>query len=260
MSTPPLPFARHIVRPGRAMRLSPLRIALLAGTAALLTIFDRAIYHAVEAPGIEGEDWYQVLRQLGYMPTWIIVALLLYLVDRNAPPPHLITGPLTSPVSGPRPWKPSQPRRPAHHRAGLLLLSATLAGLAAETLKAVCRRYRPEAADGHYLFDPWLTATGTDALGLGHMLGLGIAPDVETGFGLPSGHTAVAFGACAMLGMLIPPIKVPLLLLAAGCGFSRMLAGAHYSTDVLVGAVLGIAVAGVLFKAGERPGVPLDRA
>jgi membrane-associated phospholipid phosphatase len=60
---------------------------------------------------------------------------------------------------------------------------------------------------------------------------------VTTSF--PSGHaaSAAAFTVAASRGL--PWLSLPLTLLAAGVGFSRVWTGAHYPSDVLAGAGLG---------------------
>ena len=59
----------------------------------------------------------------------------------------------------------------------------------------------------------------------------------------PSGHTASSFACAVILAWAAPRLTVPLLLLAAATGFSRVYAGVHYPLDVLGGAVLGVAIA-----------------
>jgi len=84
---------------------------------------------------------------------------------------------------------------------------------------------------------------------------------------LPSGHAASAAAFSVGAARAAPQVAVPLGVLAAMVGFSRVWTGAHYPGDVLIGAVLGAAVALVLPRraaAGLRGGAPVrppgDRA
>lgn len=107
----------------------------------------------------------------------------------------------------------------ALYAAGSLLAAAGLA----ELLKHAFHRLRPPLAD------PAI-----------HPLG-----SLPHSYSLPSGHAATAFAAAAAIGFLHPRLRRPLLALAAFVGLSRIWLGVHYPTDVVVGALLGVAVAWV---------------
>jgi membrane-associated phospholipid phosphatase len=61
----------------------------------------------------------------------------------------------------------------------------------------------------------------------------------------PSGHTSLAFAAATTLMLNTKSWKfyVPAFLLAGASGYSRMHLGVHYPSDVLAGAITGVASA-----------------
>jgi undecaprenyl-diphosphatase len=69
---------------------------------------------------------------------------------------------------------------------------------------------------------------------------------------MPSTHAATAFAAALAVGLVHPRLRWPLLLLAALIAFSRVWLGVHYPTDVIVGAVLGTAIALVVWRLSIR--------
>src|SRR5271168_861700 len=119
-------------------------------------------------------------------------------------------------------WLHDRDRR----RATILAASVSIAGLLGEVLKLVIRRVRPGVYDGAYGFRPWSDH-----------------PFSSSGFGMPSSHALIAFSAAAALAALFPRATPIWYALAIGCGITRVLSGAHFVSDVVVGAILGIAVA-----------------
>lgn len=62
-------------------------------------------------------------------------------------------------------------------------------------------------------------------------------------FSFPSGHTITAFSVAISLGAFYP-VLLPFLLLCAFCiAASRILLGMHFLSDVVVGALIGTALA-----------------
>lgn len=60
---------------------------------------------------------------------------------------------------------------------------------------------------------------------------------------MPSGHTTASFAGLVMLGLLAPKIKWFTWILAVIIGVSRVCCGAHWPTDVILGAFIGMVVA-----------------
>ena len=71
------------------------------------------------------------------------------------------------------------------------------------------------------------------------------------GQSLPSGHAATSFAAAVLLTSFWPRAWPGFFLLATAIAFSRVYAGVHYPSDVVLGAVLG-AVVGLAWVAALR--------
>jgi undecaprenyl-diphosphatase len=77
----------------------------------------------------------------------------------------------------------------------------------------------------------------------------------------PSGHTSAAFACATVLAWASPRLRIPVFVLAAAIGCSRVYVGVHWPLDVLGGAVLGVLVATALLRLVAsrrqlRPGTP----
>lgn len=119
------------------------------------------------------------------------------------------------------------------HSRGVLaagLLAAALANLLLVLAKTRIRRARPFARlrPAQLSVDPlaWLACDR---------------------FSFPSGHALNAFAAAALVALVFPVLALPMLALAASIGFSRVLFGLHWPSDVLVGAVVGTAIGTTAF-------------
>lgn len=58
---------------------------------------------------------------------------------------------------------------------------------------------------------------------------------------LPSGHAANAFAAAIAIGALWPKARLPMWIFAVVIAISRVVVNAHYPSDVIAGAIVGIA-------------------
>lgn len=66
-----------------------------------------------------------------------------------------------------------------------------------------------------------------------------LVPKTEHG-SFPSGHTATTFALAVTLAWFFPVWAVPLLLLAAAVGYSRVYVGVHFLSDVAAAAGIGV--------------------
>jgi len=191
-------------------RRSLLRFALVAVLAlAAALALDRAAYAWLYDPGVYDHDWGRALRSLGFLPTWIVAAAALALQD--------------GPSRG-------RPRVRVYARALFLFLVPTLAGIAGALLQLIIRRERPWAHAGDYVFRPFSDR-----------------PFYGGGLAMPSSHAVVAFGAACALARLFPRAAPVWYLLAAGCALTRVLARAHFLSDVVLAAIVGWLVATILW-------------
>lgn len=170
---------------------------------------------------LRAKDWYQLLRQAGFLPTWLLIAAALVSLD--------VSKRWQTPGQE-RPFLPMEWWR----RGAAVALAPTIAGIIAEILRGVLHRQRPGLEGLHVWGWPWGSATSGP-------------------YGLPSSHAAVAFAGALMLGRFIPGARPVLVLWALGCGLSRLLAGAHFASDVFVGATVSYATVRALART-LRPG------
>lgn len=78
---------------------------------------------------------------------------------------------------------------------------------------------------------------------------------LPSGYSMPSGHSYVAFNGAMMLTLFHKKKGAPAFIFAFLIAFSRIFLCVHYPTDVLVGSILGIITAFVVyvcFKAIKR--------
>lgn len=201
----------------RLFERSGWRAALIAVVVAI------AIAHALDASAwrwarlltVNDKDWGRLLRSMGYLPTWGVLALGYWLHHRGQP--H------RSPRTNANAWA--------------LVLGPALGGGLAELLKLMIRRLRPNPDVFEYAFRPF--ADG---------------PWSNRGMGMPSSHTLVAFSGAALLAHLYPRARVLWYTLAVGCAVTRVLALGHFLSDTVVAAILGIAVGGWVWRQAQARG------
>ena len=112
--------------------------------------------------------------------------------------------------------------------AFLIFYSILSAGVVVKVLKTIIGRARPiffEALDMPGFFPP----------------------SFDWAFNsMPSGHTTVSFAGLVMIGMLAPKFKALTWTLAIVIGASRVAIGAHWPSDVILGAFIGMAFADII--------------
>jgi len=184
-------------------------IAITVAATAVAMIIDRTAYEFINAPKVYDKDLGRLLRVMGFAGTWVALAFAVGFQHSGD----------------------ESTRRTARRRGWLIFWSPMLAGALAEVMKIVVRRERPALNDGAYGFREWSERT---------LSGAGLA--------FPSSHAAVAFGGAFMLARVFPRARWVGYVLAAGCGITRVLARAHFVSDVVFAAGLGWFVSWLLWR------------
>lgn len=211
----------------------------------LALAWDRAVYvHiALKDPArldaLNSADWYRTLRIAGAPWVWLFVAAVMVLYDagkgeRSARQTNTNPGLLRGGSA-------------ALRRATFLLLSALLSGGAAEIIKALVGRYKPdtEGVDGYFRFaslhERFVEFRWND-------------------LGFPSSHAALAFGACFAMSIMLPRARIVFIAMAIGCAVTRLLAGAHFLSDTYAAVLLAFVVTKGVFALDRRnnQGVGVD--
>ena len=188
------------------------------------TALDQWAVGALVDKSLAQEDWNRGLRVLGYVPTWLVVGAAMVVIDMRRVRDGLMRA-----------------GEDALGRGLGVVVGALAGGAAAEIMKLIVRRERPDAEHAGYVFRSF--ADGTFDSG---------------GLGFPSSHTAVAFGAAWALCRMHPEGKVLWVLLGLGCGMTRVMAGAHWVSDVVgaalvaYAAVWGLSRVGLVARQGRR--------
>ena len=118
-----------------------------------------------------------------------------------------------------------------------LLCIAILPGLAVQLIKLYIVRRRPSYFKRNfadYVNDTWL--------------GLDTANTEYLTQSFPSAHTATAFGLAIAMSWILPRGKVVFFAFAVLASFQRIIAGAHWLSDVFAGVVIAFVVSGLLFQ------------
>jgi membrane-associated phospholipid phosphatase len=123
-------------------------------------------------------------------------------------------------------------------RRGVLgALAVTAAGLLGQVAKNLLCRARPNADAPGVFFSGFPCFPASYALA-----------------SFPSGHATTAFALATLLSLWYPRWTAVWLVIAIGVGWSRIVLGSHFPSDVLGGAVLGVAVVLVMQRWVSGPG------
>jgi membrane-associated phospholipid phosphatase len=122
--------------------------------------------------------------------------------------------------------------RPQRFSGTALVLLSGLTGLAGSIIKWSAGRFRPFTLDDHSLALPFTL----------HPFRGGI-PGLfkQTNLAFPSGHANTAFATATALAILFPRARWLFLSIATMTAMERVAENAHWLSDSLAGAVLGIA-------------------
>ncbi len=103
--------------------------ALAGGCVVVAHLADEFVWSTWRDLKVNDRDWGRLLRSMGYLPTWLIVAAGVWLHDKGRPQ-----------------WG---------WRGGLLLAAPIAGGATAELLKMLVRRLRPDADTFGYVWRPF---------------------------------------------------------------------------------------------------------
>ena len=190
------------------VQLAALATGVLAALSMLL--LDRPIADWVNGFDPATRALFNRVSQAGLSTGWLIGAAVLalggFVAARFATP------------------EPARRWRSRALAALFVFASVALAGLTADLAKALLGRMRPKLFlhDGTYGFD--FLHTRADYLSF------------------PSGHATTAFALATAAALLWPHYAVAYFLFALVVAASRVLANAHFLSDVLAGALVGVAV------------------
>lgn len=108
-------------------------------------------------------------------------------------------------------------------------------------IKHLVSRARPTTADPQNVF-------------CGPLAYFRVPPEIKID-SMPSGHTAAAFVMASCLSGLWPRLTWLWFSLAIGVGISRVVTNAHFSSDVFIGAAIGILVSEFMMPRFEQCGM-----
>jgi undecaprenyl-diphosphatase len=167
---------------------------------------------AVAARGLSPQihELGKAITQLGNSAYSLIPFFLLFLFFRLAP--------ARIPAFAPR----RERWRELGQKFLFLFVAVAASGIANDILKIIFGRARPKMlfGDGLYGFSFFQFSARMNSF--------------------PSGHSDTAFALATALVLLLPRWRIPVFAIAVLVPISRVVVGAHYPSDVLAGAFLGV--------------------
>lgn len=117
--------------------------------------------------------------------------------------------------------------------------AVVLAALIAYPAKMLIGRPRPKFHDPGYFSGPFGAYPLGEEVGVRH--GWEVWADISSDlWSMPSSHTVYAVVAAMVLAAMYPRLRPLAVVMAILVGVSRVLFGAHYPSDVLIGASIGV--------------------
>jgi len=207
--TPPSP-AHPWLQPGRLMLCTAIACAILLPLDGLLSHAARDFGEQLPS---DFRRTLETLQQWGDFASLVLTTFIIFRLD--------------------------VPRR---RRLGDLWLSLGLALLACVILMLLVGRPRPEAAEAPWTFIlPWQTFSFSDHPPV-HAWDLIHAGHSKL-WSMPSRHTLAAMVLSVFLTALYPRLKPLAVVMVCLTALARIILGAHYPTDTLLGALLGYLIA-----------------
>ncbi|MEM1184856.1 MAG: phosphatase PAP2 family protein [Planctomycetota bacterium] len=206
---------------GAAVGLGPiwtpgyfLAVGTLAVGAAACIPFDRALVELLGNAGLGGDvrRELEALQQFGQLSFSLLIAWLIVLADRDR-----------------------------CRRLLDWLGAGLLTALVLYPAKMLIGRPRPRFDDPQAFPGPFGMYPLDPERGVRHGWELSVQ-GISDLWSMPSGHTAFAVVAAVFLWVAYPKVRPLAVTLAVITASGRLLLGAHYVSDVLAGAALGVAV------------------